>query len=116
MSHIKAKRHGVPIRVKSNGLFPSKTTPRLIFNLKEAGLDHLTVHLASDNPAQYMRIMQPTNGTTFDDACAFIIAAVDADIPVTCTAVEQPEVSISGVRALAESLGAVHFRSYKYFP
>ena len=113
---IKLKRHGVPIRVKTNGLFPSKTTSRIIFNLKEAGVEQLTVHLASDNPSQYMHIMQPTNGTTFNDACAFIIGAVEADIPVTCTTVEQPEVSISGVRALAESLGAVHFRAYKYFP
>jgi TatD family-associated radical SAM protein len=113
---IKMKRHGVPLRLKTNGLVTSSTCPQIVSGLRQAGFSQLTVHLAADNPKQYMELMKPTMDLNFGDVCSFILAAVEAELEVTCTAVDVPGIDMSSVRALSVALGAVHFRPIKYFP
>jgi TatD family-associated radical SAM protein len=115
-SLIKEKRHGVPLRVKTNGLISSSHVYNVTRNLKQAGIDTITVHLACDSPTQYIQIMQPQEGRSFNDVCAFICAAVETELQVTCTAVDMNGVDISKIRSLASALGAVDFKAYKYFP
>lgn len=113
---IKSSRHGVPLRIKTNGLFHIKYQNNILNCLKESGINELSVYLASDNSKQYHDIMCPNDGTTFTDVCTFINNAVEMNFKVTCTTIESPHVNISSVRALAEALGVHSFRSMKYFP
>lgn len=113
---IKEHRHGVPLRVKTNGLIGSKDCASVASMLKSSGIDKMSISLVSDNPKQYQDIMQPMNGLKFQDVCSFVIACVEADMEVECTAVDRPDVNVSAVRALSLSLGAQHFSVATFFP
>lgn len=52
----------------------------------------------------------------FHTVCNFIVACVEKGLIVTCTAVERPDVNISRVRSLSQSLGAPLFSTYSYHP
>jgi TatD family-associated radical SAM protein len=112
---IKDKRHGVPLRVKTNGLIHSSKCNIVASALYEAGIDQISICLISDNPTQYAKIMQPIDGT-FSDVCSFTIACVEAGIITNCSAIERPDVNITGVRELAKALGASTFTSASYHP
>eukprot|EP01036_Dinobryon_divergens_P034204 gene34204-44187_t len=113
---IKQKRHGVPLRLKTNGLVPSKFCDKTAEVLKDAGIDMISVSLLADNANDYNKIMNPQNSATFADVCSFVISCAEKELDVTCTAVEQPGVNMKNVRNLAISLGARDFVSSKYFP
>mmetsp|Transcript_15879 Transcript_15879/g.23913 ORF Transcript_15879/g.23913 Transcript_15879/m.23913 type:complete len:218 (+) Transcript_15879:71-724(+) len=113
---IKDKRHGVPLRIKTNGLVSSSDASDLALRLRDSGIDKMCISLNSDNPKQHQEIMKPTTDAKFGDVCSFVIACVEAGLEVECTAVERPDVNISGVRALAMSLGATEFNKASFHP
>lgn len=71
----------------------------------------------TDNPRQYNEIIQPYDPKLgFHTVCNFIVACVDRGLIVTCGAMERPDVNISRVRTLSQSLGAPLFQTYSYHP
>ena len=55
---IKNKRVGINLRVKTNGLIASKDSDRIANQLKNGGIDSVSISILSDNHTQYMSIMQ----------------------------------------------------------
>eukprot|EP00240_Pyramimonas_obovata_P007017 CAMPEP_0118924704 /NCGR_PEP_ID=MMETSP1169-20130426/2719_1 /TAXON_ID=36882 /ORGANISM="Pyramimonas obovata, Strain CCMP722" /LENGTH=173 /DNA_ID=CAMNT_0006865835 /DNA_START=191 /DNA_END=712 /DNA_ORIENTATION=+ len=113
---IKAKRHGVGLRINSNGLVPATECGRIAAELMSCGIKKASVSLTTADPKQYMQLMQPTNGCTHSDVCTFVTLLAESGLQVTCTAVEHPEVDISATRSLAIALGAVDFTARSYHP
>jgi TatD family-associated radical SAM protein len=111
---IKEGRHGVPLRVKTNGLIEYNMSAEVAKSLKESGIDLISIGLLSDNPPQYKKIAQPVDSKGFGEVCNFVIACVEAGIEVECSAVEGPGVNVNEVRKLAFSLGAHNFSSSSY--
>jgi molybdenum cofactor biosynthesis enzyme MoaA len=103
--------------VKTNGLVLGKECTFLAAKLKKAGIDQISIALQSDCPKQYEQLMRPIAGAgSFGDVCSFVMACAEAGLSVECTAVENPVVKLSAVRALAMSLGAHEFSSSTFFP
>jgi len=48
----------VPLRVKTNGLVASASAAAVAAALRDAGVDKVSVGLASDNPKGYAEILQ----------------------------------------------------------
>ncbi|RYG95759.1 radical SAM protein [archaeon] len=113
---IKESRHGVQLRLRTNGLIPESESFSLATNLKACGIKHVVVSLMTDNPKQYVDIMQPKNDLGFGEVCNFVMACVESGLMVGCTAVNRPDVRMAEVRALAQSLGAQSFKEYSYHP
>ena len=113
---IKLNRHGVPIRIKTNGLIPSKEATSVASMLAESGVDHISINLAADNPKLYNTLMEPKEPLCFSDVCAFVIACSETGLTVDCSAIENPKANMSAVRSLAYSLGAESFSSSSYHP
>jgi pyruvate-formate lyase-activating enzyme len=135
-STIRARRHGVPFRVMTSGLF----SPDVAAALAEAGMNTATVDLVAQDPSAYAAVMRrhrhsppnPTsnggiggvtssaNMTLQEDGhgvvCAFIATLAERGVEVECTVVNEPGVETAAARALAFDLGAVRFRAREYFP
>ena len=126
VDEVRTRRHGVPFRVSTNGLFPASTAAAL------AELDvAVTVALQTADPAQYDALMRPAPdvaegsvpppwsdgnvGARHAAVCAFVVSCVEAGVRVECTAVAAPGVDLTATRRLAEALGAVAFRTREYF-
>jgi TatD family-associated radical SAM protein len=75
---VKESRHGVPLRVITSGLVPAKNASEVVSKLKQSGIKHLSVYLMADNPKKYKDIVQPANGCSFNDVCAFISTSVES--------------------------------------
>lgn len=52
-------------------------------SLLDAGINDISIHLGSDNPKQYMELVQPTNGAKFSDMCCFVTTCVEAGRPAS---------------------------------
>mmetsp|Transcript_26666 Transcript_26666/g.50687 ORF Transcript_26666/g.50687 Transcript_26666/m.50687 type:complete len:212 (-) Transcript_26666:251-886(-) len=113
---IKAKRHGVGLRVTTCGLVAPQESYSVAQTLWDCGVKHASVSLNTADPKQYMQMMQPTNGLGHSEVCTFITLLAEVGVKVTCTAVERPEVDIAATRSLGMALGAVDFRSRSYHP
>jgi TatD family-associated radical SAM protein len=106
---IKESRHGVRLRVKTNGLVATADCCNVASLLGSAGIEHVSINLMSHNPKQYSELMQPHKNLKFGDVCSFIIACAEAGLTVECTTVAHPSIDTAAVRALARSLGAHDF-------
>ena len=113
---IKEGRHGVPLRVKTNGLIGLDESAQTASRLKDCGIDRVSIGLHAENPSQYQKLVQPLDKKGFSEVCSFVINCVEAGLEVECQAVEAPGVDISAVRRLALSLGAQEFKSISYHP
>lgn len=112
VEEVRARRHGVPFRVSTNGLFPAAAAAALA----ELNVAKVTVALASADPKQYDELMRPSPGSGGHAAvCGFVVNLVEAGVEVECTAVKRPGVDVTAARQLAEALGAVEFRARDYF-
>jgi hypothetical protein len=140
---VRERRHGVPFRVKTNGLFlqpelvilPSSlsfvplspltansalpASARLLSQIAKklsvSGIKHLSVPLLADTPRQYSDLIEPKDPKLgFHTVCNFIVACVDEGLVVTCTAIERPDIDLARVRSLSQSLGAPLFDTYSY--
>ena len=108
MAMVRESRHGVPFRIHSNGLHE----PGVAAALASAGVDRVTVALATADPNQYETLMRPERGAGGHAAvCGFIAALADAGVEVEAVAVAAPGVAVADARKLAEALGAAAFRT-----
>ena len=98
-------------RVTTNGLFP----PAVARQLRDAGVAHATVALASAEPRQYAQLMRTQAGLGLKDVCLFISALVEAGVDTEAAVVAAPSVDVDGVRRLAQRLGASGTRVRPYF-
>ena len=112
VGRIREKRHGIRLRVVTNGLVDASIAKQLY----DVGVQTVSVNLASANPDQYQSLMKPTGGRTHADVLAFVDAAAAAGMEVECVTVQKPGVDIAQAKALALALGAVNFRTREYFP
>lgn len=113
---IKEGRHGVPLRIKTLGLVGVNEGPDFASQLKESGIELISIGLHAESPPQHKKIVQSLGKEGFSEVCSFVMACVEAGLDVECQAVETPGVNISAVRKLALSLGAHHFTPLSYHP
>ena len=114
MAMVRESRHGVPFRIHSNGLHE----PGVAAALASAGVDRVTVSLATADPKQFEALTRPAagSGAHFGTLCGFISALAEEGVDVEAVTVAAPDVDVAAARRLAESLGASSFRTREYFP
>jgi TatD family-associated radical SAM protein len=105
-----------PIRIVTNGQAYLINKDRNVINeLKEAGVDKLSVSLNAHNKETYDSVCKPKLENAFDFVLEFISKASDL-INTEITAVTIPEVNISEVEALARKLRVkLRVRQYEQF-
>ncbi|MFP3985637.1 MAG: TatD family nuclease-associated radical SAM protein [Candidatus Bathyarchaeia archaeon] len=105
-----------PIRIDTNGhgflIYPRRD---VVGELKESGIDKLSISLNAQDEITYNEICRPAFKNAFEKLLEFTTAARDAGFEVETTAVTVPEVKISEVKKLACDLG-VKFRARPYWP
>jgi len=103
------------VRVDTNGhgylLNPGR---EVVKELKDAGVDDVSVSLNGHNEEIYNRVCRPVFPDAFRETLRFIEKAKEL-LNVEVTAVRIPEVNISEVEGLAKRLG-VRFRLREYIP
>ena len=112
------KRHYgkiVSIRVNTNGQAVLLNKERdAVRELKEAGVDKLSVSLNAHDKETYDQVCRPAFEDAFESVLKFIEKAKN-QFDVEITAVTLPEVDISKVEELARKIG-VRFRRREYVP
>jgi molybdenum cofactor biosynthesis enzyme MoaA len=96
----------------TSGLFSAEIPQRL----KDGGLDAICINLNAENDIQYEEVMKPKENHAFVKVCAFISAATEAGLDVTCAAVAAPSVNIANVQNVAAALGVRQFKVRPFFP
>lgn len=93
------------VRVTTNGLIPSSCRVK---ELKENGVQSVSVALMTADSCQYNQLMQPVDDS-LDNAhahvCDFIRQAVQCDLDVEVTGVDRPDVNKEATEQLASKLG-----------
>ena len=111
---ILTARPGAPVRMNTLGLVDKSRAHNVANELKDVGMESVSVAIAADNPVLYEELVKPTK-YTFQDVCAFVVACVECGLPIECTAVAHPKVNLNNVKNMSEALGA-SFRSRSYHP
>jgi TatD family-associated radical SAM protein len=94
----------LPIRINTNGqAYLIHKDRNVIDELKEAGIDKLSVSLNAHNKETYDSVCKPKLENAFNSVLEFISKA-SADINTEITAVTIPEVKMSEMEALAKNL------------
>lgn len=105
----------VKLRINSNGhgykLNPSRN---VVAELKEAGIDKVSVSLNAGDLETYNEVCKPTFDKAYETMLEFIRRTKDV-IDVEVTAIRMPEVDIQKVEAVAQKLG-VKLRIREYIP
>lgn len=95
-----------PIRVDTNGhaflLYPERDVAE---ELKEAGVNKLSISLNAHSKALYNKICRPKFENAFEKVLEFIEHSRDIGLDVEVTAVTVPEVEISKVERVAFDMG-----------
>jgi len=129
MEAIRAKRHGVPLVLMTNGLNHSNHTGSDpvddLIELHEQwrnapGADgdskfSVFVNIAGANPPQYQKVMAPTDTKKgFQEMTSFVARLAESGLKVYGTASEHPQIKIKQVRTMAMGIGCSDFfqRSY----
>jgi cyclic pyranopterin phosphate synthase len=103
------------VRIDTNGqgclLNPRR---EVIRELKEAGVDKLSVSLNAHNEATYIHVCKPKFNSAFENVLKFIENA-SKEFNTEITTVTIPEVDIPKVREMARKMG-VAFRIREYIP
>ena len=106
----------LPIRINTNGqAYLINKERNVIDELKEAGVDGLSVSLNAHNKETYYAVCKPNFENAFDSVLDFI-CGVNAHITTEITTVAIPEVNISEMETLARKLGVkLRVRQYEQF-
>ncbi len=106
----------VPIRINTNGqAYLINKDRNVIDELKEAGIDRLSVSLNAHNKETYDSVCKPKLENAFDSVLEFISKA-SALINTEITTVTIPEVNIPEIEALAKKLRVkLRIRQYEQF-
>lgn len=115
------------LRLNTNGLGSLQHGRDIVLELREAGIDGVSVMLNASTAAQYRRALRPAvPGATFEEAfsaaCAFVArsAAVLPPGSVEVTCVATPGITVRAVEELVQTLAPadakVAFRERPFFP
>ena len=105
----------VSIRIDTNGQgFLLNKDRDVIEELKEAGVDKISVSLNAHDEETYNQICKPVFNSAFESILEFIRRAKDI-FEVEITVVAIPEVDISKMEEIARKMG-VRFRVREYIP
>ena len=112
---MKAHCPKLPIRLDTNGQgYVINRGREVVKELKEAGVDRVSVSLNGHNKETYNENCRPKINDAFEVVLDFI-AKAKTELEVEVSAVRMPEVDIPKVKAIAEGLG-VPFRVRDYVP
>lgn len=113
---IKKYYPGMKVRLNTNGhgylLNPGRN---VVDELREAGLNAVSVSLNAHNKEVYRQICKPSLKKAYESALNFIRRAREKNLEVEITCVRVPEIDVSKIRELAACLG-VKFRVREYVP
>ena len=106
--------HGKVVRVDTNGHGYLLNKGRdVVREMKEAGVDKVSVSLNAHDEGTYNQICKPTFEHAFDGVLEFVERAKEASLETEITAVNIPEADISKIRKMADRL-EVGFRVREY--
>jgi len=112
------KRHypSLRVRLNTNGhAFLINPNRDVIKDLKEAGIDAVSVSLNGHDEETYNKVCKPIFKDAYKSVIEFIRKAKNESLDVEVTAVEIPEIDISKIRDLALKFNA-KFRVREYIP
>ena len=109
------KRYGKVVRIDTNGQgYLLNKGREVVKDLKEAGVDKISVSLNAHQKATYNQICKPEFENAFEGVLEFIEKAREK-FDTEITTVTVPEVDIPKVREIAKRMG-VRFRVRQYIP
>jgi TatD family-associated radical SAM protein len=109
------KHSGRIVRIDTNGQgYLLNKGRRVVKELKESGVDKISVSLNAHDKATYNQVCKPEFENAFENVLEFIEKARE-EFDVEITTVTIPEVDIPKVREMARKLG-VGFRVREYIP
>lgn len=110
------KNYWKPVRVDTNGQgYLLNKRRNVIRELKEAGVDKLSISLNAHNKETYNQICKPVFEDAYENVLEFIKKAKEEGLETEATAVIIPEVEITKVKELAQKMG-VKFAVREYIP
>ena len=110
------KHYWKPVRVDTNGQGYLLNKGRdVVRELKEAGVNKVSVSLNAHNKATYNQVCKPVFEDAYENVLEFIKKAKEEGLETEATAVTIPEVDLAKVKELAERIG-VKFSVREYIP
>ena len=110
------KNYSIPVRINTNGQGNLINKGRnVVKELKEAGIDKVSVSLNADNAETYNQICSPRFTEAFENVLKFISDSKKIGLITEITALTIPEVNLTKIRDLSNKIG-VEFRIRKYIP
>jgi cyclic pyranopterin phosphate synthase len=110
------KRSWKAVRVDTNGQGYLLNKGRdVVRELKEAGVDKVSVSLNAYDKATYNQVCKPVFEDAYENVLEFIKKAKEEGLETEATAVTIPEVDLAKVKELAERIG-VKFSVREYIP
>jgi len=116
VTHWIKKHSWKTVRVDTNGQGYLLNKGRdVVRELKEAGVDKVSVSLNAHDKATYNQICKPVFEDAYENVLEFIKRAKEEGLETEATAVTIPEVDLAKVKELAEDMG-VKFSVREYIP
>jgi TatD family-associated radical SAM protein len=110
------KHYWKAVRVDTNGQGYLLNKGRdVVRELKEAGVDKVSVSLNAHDKATYNQVCKPVFENAYENVLEFIKKAKEEGLETEATAVTIPEVDLAKVKELAERIG-VKFSAREYIP
>jgi cyclic pyranopterin phosphate synthase len=110
------KNYWKTVRVDTNGQGYLLNQGRdVVLELKNAGVDKISVSLNAHDKATYNQICKPEFEDAYENILEFIKRAKEAGLEIEATIVTIPEVNLAKTKELAEKMGA-KFSIRKYIP
>ena len=110
------KHYWNTVRVDTNGQGYLLNKGRdVVLELKEAGVDKVSVSLNAYDKATYNQVCKPVFEDAYENVLEFIKKAKEEGLETEATAVTIPEVDLAKVKELAERIG-VKFSVREYIP
>jgi TatD family-associated radical SAM protein len=100
------KKFNKIVRIDTNGQgFLLNKKRDVISELKEAGVDKISISLNAHNKEIYNQICKPIHENAYDSILSFIEKSKEASIATFVTVVSIPEMKIEKIKKLANKLG-----------
>jgi cyclic pyranopterin phosphate synthase len=110
------KHYWKAVRVDTNGQGYLLNKGRdVVRELKEAGVDKVSVSLNAHDKATYNQVCKPVFEDAYENVLEFIKKAKEEGLETEATAVTIPEVDLAKVKELAENMG-IKFTVREYIP
>jgi TatD DNase family protein len=108
------KRHGLPMRLNTNGL-GNMINRRDIVPELEALFESVSISLNAPDAGTYVNVCRPDAGEkAFAAVVDFVGRAASSGMDCTVSALDYPEIDMEATRELVESIPGARFRARKY--